>query len=79
MVALRAANAVAIVAPEEPRAARIVDVPAGPQSIVLNAAHGAAYSACGPEGVIVEVDLEAAQVTRTTPVGAGPDGLAWLR
>ncbi|WP_127817715.1 YncE family protein [Microbacterium sp. CPCC 204701] len=78
VVALRAEHAVAIIDFDPPHATRVVDVPGGPQAIVLDDEHRRAYSACHLADVVVEIDLPSALVTRIVPTGRNPDGLCWV-
>ena len=78
VIALRSANAVAIVDFAADRALHIIPVPAGPQIIVLDPTHRRAFSACHIAEEIVEVDIRSGRVVRTMAAGRNPDGLAWV-
>ena len=80
VVALRSADAVAVVdpSPDAPAPMRVIATPRWPQMIVLDPSGTRAYTACRDDEVAAEIDLAAGDVTRTVTVGRDPDGIAWL-
>ncbi|WP_127793478.1 hypothetical protein [Agromyces sp. LHK192] len=80
VVALRSADAVAVVDPSASDASptRLITTPRWPQMIVLDPSGTHAYTACRDDEVAVEIDLAAGRVARTAAVGRDPDGIAWV-
>lgn len=78
VVALRSTSAVAIVDTARPDRIVVVAVPAGPQAIILDDSQRRAFTACHVDEVVVEIDLESANVTKVIRVGRNPDGLCWI-
>jgi YVTN family beta-propeller protein len=57
--------------------ARVIDVPKGPQAILIRPDAKVAYVSCGTDKAIAVINLIEWNVEKTIPTGNWPDGLGW--
>jgi YVTN family beta-propeller protein len=77
LVTLKSANKLGIIDLNRQTVVRTIDLPAGPQEIVLRPESTLAYISCIRAGKVAVVDTSTWMVTALVDAGAGADGLAW--
>ena len=77
VVAVRAANKVAVVDLKTMKVAHVIDVPAAPQEVLVRPDGQAAYISCDASRKIAVIRTSDWKVEKLIDAGAGADGLAW--
>lgn len=79
VVANPASNSVSIVELHTMSIEKTIPVPASPQEVLVPPGSALAYVSCDKSKQVAIVDLSTKKVEKLIDVGAGADGLAWVR